>query len=167
MSEEIKEVLAAAEDAALRAEALALYSEAVDVVAEVNTAARQSDEAMTAALDGFESVATRMQKTIESMHDADVSAHAEFFGQVSNFARVASRYTLAHFSSSAEMRPSIEAESLRIYEGTAAFRKVAEEVERAAGQGTTLSLFATVVGGFSSNLDEYLMPHIRRYRGLR
>lgn len=143
MSEELMDTVAAAEQSALMAEAYSLYPKAYEAAGQVKEAA--NDRALAEALDDFADLASEMSCTVALVDDPDVSVHAEFMEQISRVARAASRYFAACSSCDVSMEPAFKQEFPHIHKALDAVQTRAQEVMKDSGQGTAVSLFASIV----------------------
>lgn len=150
MSEDLAAAVASAEQAALMAEAYALYPEAYKAAEKVIEASANG-ESLAEALGKFADLASQMSDTVALVDDPKVNVHAEFMRQVSRAARAASRYFAVRFSAVEDaVAPSIRHQALSIRTALDAVQKKAQEIMDSE-QGTAVSLFAsTVKGGFSA-----------------
>ena len=143
MSEKLTDAVIAAEQAALMAEAFSLYPQAHKVAERVIHAA--DDGALAEALDGFADLASEMSCTVGLVDAPNVRVHNEFMEQTSRVARAASRYFAARSSCGDSVESAIRLEAPHIHTALAAVRTRAQEVMDASGQGTAVSLFASIV----------------------
>ena len=143
MSAELTDAVEAAEQSALMAKAFSLCPKVHKAAERVIHAA--DDGTLAEALDGFADLASEMSSTVELVHVPSVRVHAEFIKQTSRVARAAARYFAFRSSCDASMEPVIRLEAPRIHTALEAVRTRAQEVMEDSGQGTAVSLFASIV----------------------